>query len=58
MQTHKNTSLRASSVVPSNVNSQPKPYSAPKATATKGKFAAPKKEPVFELDGKKWKVKF
>ena len=55
MQTHKNPNLRATS----QVNSSAKPYSAPKAAAPKpaAKFAAPKKEPVLELDGKKWKVR-
>ena len=55
MQTHKNPNLRASS----QVNANPKPYAAPKAEKAKStsKFAAPKKDPVFELDGKKWMVR-
>lgn len=56
MQTHKNPNLRSGS----QVNAQPKPYSAPKPAAKKpaAKFSAPKKDPVLELDGKKWKVEY
>ena len=56
MQTHKNPALR--SQTGSKINSTPKPFSASKPAAPKpvSKFAAPKKEPVCELDGKKWKV--
>jgi len=55
MQTHKNPNLRNTS----QINAQPKPYSAPKPAAPKpaaAKFAPKKKDPVFELDGKKWMV--
>jgi len=56
MQTHKNPNLRAGS----QVNANPKPYAAPKAEKAKStsKFAAPKKDPIFELDGKKWMVEY
>ena len=51
MQTHKNSSLRATSTVPA----KEAPKNAPKATAPK--FGAPtKKDPVLQLDGKKWMV--
>lgn len=49
--THKNPELRASSVV--------KDVPKPAAAASKPKFgaaAAAKKDPVFELQGKKWVV--
>ena len=49
MQTHKNTALRATSTVPAKTKT-----ASPKAAP---KFGAPvKKDPVFDLDGKKWMV--
>ena len=55
MQTHKNPSLRATSTVPAT---QAKAAAAaPKAAAPK--YGAPtKKDPVLQLDGKKWMVSF
>ena len=54
MQTHKNPDLRKGGAVSI---SSPKPYpgrsNAPKSKAP---AAAPAKEPVCELDGKRWKV--
>jgi len=62
MQTHKNTKLRATSKVPSNMNPTPKGYSKPeekKVEKAKPKFGTiAKKEPLLELDGKKWKVEY
>ena len=55
MQTHKNPNLRGTSVVPS------KPGSASASAPTpKPKFgSAPvKKDPVTQLDGKKWMVRY
>ena len=50
MQTHKNPNLRSTSVVPQKT-SEPAPKSAPKFGSTPAK-----KDPIFELDGKKWMV--
>jgi len=53
MQTHKNPSLRATSTVPAT---QAK-AAAPKAAAPK--YGAPtKKDPVLQLDGKKWMIEY
>ena len=54
MQTHKNPNLRGTSVVPS------KPGSKAAAPTPKPKFgSAPvKKDPVTQLDGKKWMVSY
>lgn len=52
MQTHKNTALRKTS----QVNSSAKPYSAPKPKSIAKKEVV--KDPVFELDGKKWMIEY
>ena len=52
MQTHKNTALRKTS----QVNSSAKPYSAPKPKSIVKTEVV--KDPVFELDGKKWMVRY
>ena len=52
MQTHKNTALRKTS----QVNSSAKPYSAPKPKSVVKTEVV--KDPVFELDGKKWMVRY
>jgi adenylyl cyclase-associated protein len=53
MQTHKNPDLRGTSVVPAGAikSSSPKPGAFKAATP-------PKKEPKFELEGKKWAVEY
>jgi len=53
MQTHKNPDLRGTSVVPAGAvkASSPKPGAFKAATP-------PKKEPKFELEGKKWAVEY
>ena len=51
MQTHKNPSLRGSSTVPAKKSAPATPKAAPKYGS-----AAVKKEPVLNLDGKKWMV--
>jgi len=53
MQTHKNPGLRGTSVVPAGAikSSSPKPGAFKAATP-------PKKEPKFELEGKKWAVEY
>ncbi|XP_012673848.2 adenylyl cyclase-associated protein 1 [Clupea harengus] len=48
--THKNPNLRAGA---SALHSSPKPFTAPRPTAAAPARTLP---PVFELDGKKWKV--
>ena len=51
MQTHKNPTLRGSSTVPAKKSAPATPKAAPKYGS-----AAVKKEPVLNLDGKKWMV--
>jgi len=54
MKTHKNPDLRGSSMVPAGAvkSSSPKPAGGFKAAAP------PKKDPKFELEGKKWAVEY